>query len=190
MMNLDNLEFLQLLPQFMRDDAAVKGLAAAIDEIVPGLAAAIRTLPAWDSVGDLTEAELDELAWELNIPWYDAGASIEVKREVIANSDQVYKHLGTKAAVENVIRTYFGDGSVKEWFEYDGTPGHFEVHSSNPSLSEERLAEFLSLLAKVKRASAKLDSINISLSGQMSLSAGVAVHEISREQYAIGATLA
>ena len=190
MMNLDNLEFLRLLPQFMRDDAAVKGLAAAMDEIIPGISAAIRTLPAWDSVGELTEAELDELAWEMNIPWYEASANIETKRDVIQKSDQVNKHLGTKAAVENVIQTYFGDGTVKEWFEYDGTPGHFEVHSSNPSISEERMAQFLSLLAKVKRASAKLDSINISLSGQMSLSVGIAVHEVSREQYAIGTTLA
>ena len=61
-------------------------------------------------------------------------------------------------------------------------------NSSNPSLNNERLNEFLRLLDKVKRASAKLDSIVISLSGELPLYAGVALHEVGREQYAIGAT--
>ena len=190
MMKLTDLEFIKLLPQFMQEDTAVIGLAAAIDKIVPDLSASIKMLSAWDHIDDLSESELDEMAWELNIPWYEANASIDTKREVIKNSDQVYKHLGTKSAVENVIRTYFGDGYVKEWFEYGGEPGHFEVHSSNPSLNDDRMQQFINLLNKVKRASAKLDTITINLSGQMTLSAGVAFHEVSREQYAIGATLA
>ena len=189
-MKLSNIEFLRLLPQFMRDDKAVQGLAAGIDEIVPDLAASISKLSTWDRIDELSETELDELAWELNIPWYSTGATIGIKRDVIKNSDQVYRHLGTKWAVENVIKTYFGDGYITEWFEYDGEPGHFQVNSSNPSLNNERLAEFLNLLEKVKRASAKLDAIVISLSGELNLSVGVAVHEIGAERYAIGATLA
>ena len=88
-----------------------------------------------------------------------------------------------------VIKTYFGDGYIKEWFEYDGEPGHFTVYSSNPSLTDERLTEFLMLLDKVKRASAKLDDIVITLGGQMNLSAGVRYREYGESVYAIGATL-
>lgn len=32
-MKLSTLEFIRLLPQFMREDGAVKGLSAAMDEI-------------------------------------------------------------------------------------------------------------------------------------------------------------
>ena len=135
----------------------------------------------------MTEAELDDLAWELNIPWYETNASIAIKREVIKSSDQVHMRLGTKWAVENVIRTYFGNGFVTEWWEYGGEPGHFQVNSSNPSLNNERFNEFLHLLSKVKRASAKLDSVVISLSGELQLYAGVALHEVGKEQYALGA---
>ena len=63
------------------------------------------------------------------------------------------------------------------------------MYSSNPSLSNEKLTEFLNLLNKVKRASAKLDGIFITLTGQMPLCAGMAVREASKEQYSIGATL-
>lgn len=172
----------------MRNDNAVRGLAAGIDEIIPGLDESIKKLTTWDHIDELSESELDDLAWELNIHWYDTHASIAIKREVIKASDQVYKHLGTKWAVENVIKTYFGSGYISEWWQYGGDPGHFQVNSSNPSLNNERLNEFLGLLDKVKRASAKLDSIVISLSGELQLYAGVALHEIGREQYSIGGT--
>ena len=187
-MKLNDLEFVRLLPQFMRNDSAVVGLAAALDVIIPSLSASIQNLSTWDHIEDLSEAELDALAWELNILWYDTGASIDTKRNVIKNSDMVYKHLGTKFAVENVIKSYFGDGEVQEWFEYDGEPGHFRVVSNNPSLSDERLTEFLNLLYKVKRASSKMDAVVISLAGQMPLYAGVAYHESGRDVFAIGAT--
>lgn len=187
-MKLNDLEFIRLLPQFMRDDAAVKGLAAGIDAIIPDLAAMIDTLTTWDHIDKLSESELDELAWELNIPWYDIGASLAIKREVIKSSDQIYAKLGTKWAVEYVIQTYFGSGYVSEWWEYGGDPGRFQIHSSNPSLNNERFAEFLNLLDKVKRASAKLDRVVISLSGELPLYVGVALHEVGKERYAIGAS--
>ena len=186
-MNLNELEFIKLLPMFMRDDDAVKGLAAGIDEIIPALSTSLSTLSTWDRIDSLSEAELDDLAWELNIQWYDTGADVGVKRELIKNSDKVYRHLGTKWAVENVITTYFGEGYVSEWFEYGGEPGRFRVYSTNPTLTQERLTEFVNLLNKVKRASAKLDGIFITLTCQMPLSAGVAIHEVGHETHGIGA---
>ncbi len=186
-MKLSNLEFIKLLPQFMQDDTAVRGLAAGIDSIVPQLAADIEKLSTWDHIDSLSEAELDELAWELNILWYDTSATIDVKRAIVRDSDKVYKKLGTKWAVENVINTYFGDGYVEEWFQYSGDPGHFRVYSTNPTLNESKFAEFLSLLSKVKRATAKLDGVFITLTGQMNMYAGTALHEVGAEQYDIGA---
>ena len=99
MMKLSNLDFLRLLPQFMRDDGAVKGLAVGINKLIPTLTASIERLSTWDHIDNLSESELDALAWELNILWYDTRASIDVKREVVRNSDKLYQHLGTKWAV-------------------------------------------------------------------------------------------
>lgn len=188
-MKLGDLDFKRLLPAFMREGGAVTGLSIALNEIVPQLEGSIKTLSTWDSIDLLSEDELDALAWELNILWYDSGANIDIKRDVIKNSDLVYRRLGTKWAVENVINSYFGDGYITEWFEYEGDPGHFRVYTANPSVTEERFGEFLNLLNKVKRASAKLDGIFITLTGQMPLCAGIAVHQSGYERYEIGATL-
>lgn len=185
-MRLSELEFIRLLPEFMRGDAAVQGLSLGLDIIIPQLSRRIKTLSTWDQIDNLSEAELDELAWELNVLWYDATAAINVKREIIRNSDKVYRHLGTKWAVENVINTYFGEGYISEWFEYGGEPGRFRVYSTNPSLTQERITEFLHILDKVKRASAKLDGVYIEIACQMPLAGGVVVHEYGTETYAIG----
>ena len=188
-MKLSTLEFVRLLPAFMRGDLAVLGLAQGIDDIVPDLADSVQQLTTWDKIDELSDSELDSLAWELNIMWYDKTASIEAKRELVLNSDKVYRRLGTKWAVENVIQTYFGDGYIKEWFEYNGTPGYFRVYSTNPTLNNERLTEFLNILNKVKRHSSKLDGIYITLTGEMKIAAGVGVREAAKETYKIGATL-
>ena len=95
-MKLSTLEFIRLLPTFMRGDAAVQGLAAGLDEIIPGLAQSIGRLTTWDRIDELTEDELDNLAWELNILWYDKAAGIGAKRAIVKSSDEVYRHLGTK----------------------------------------------------------------------------------------------
>ena len=188
-MRLNDLDLIRLLPQFMRDDDAVKGLAAGINAIIPSLSAGCETMSTWDHIDSLGEEELDELAWELNILWYDYNATIAVKRDIVRNSDKVWRYIGTKWAVENVIKSYFGNGHIEEWFEYGGEPGRFRVYSSNPSLNAERLSEFLNILEKVKRASAKLDTILITLSGELKLSSGVAFHETTFEQIAIGANV-
>ena len=188
-MKLTELEFIKLLPQFMREDAANRGLAAAIDGIAPSLANSISRLSVWDHIDELDEAKLDELAWELNILWYDYSADIDVKRELVKNSDMVHQHLGTKWAVENVINTYFGEGHVEEWFEYGGEPGHFRVMSPNPSLNAESFAAFINILHKVKRASAKLDGVYITLAGQMSMAAGMAYHETGHDTFVFGGSV-
>lgn len=177
-MKLQNIEFIKLLPAFMRKDADIIGMSKGVDEIVRMFTSYGDHMSEWTAIGEMTEAELDELAWELNIPWYEPDASVEVKRQIVMDSDLVQQKLGTKQAVEVVISTYFGNGNVTEWFEYGGDPGHFKIESGNPSVTNENMNKFLRILEKVKRKSAHLDEININLMADVRLHAGVAYHEI------------
>lgn len=185
-MRLKDIDFIKLLPQFMREDKANQGLSEGVNQVVKRLEATIGTLSTWDKIDSLSETELDDLAWELNISWYRQNAPIDIKRQLIKDSEKMSRKLGTKWAVERIIKTYFGDGYIVEWFEYEGEPGHFKVFSSNPTITNENLQEFLSILDKVKRATSHLDGITISLTGQMKLHAGVAYHETSFETIRLG----
>lgn len=185
-MRLSEVEMIKLLPSWMAQDGADQGLASGCDTLTRDAYARLKLLSRWDKIDQLSEAELDEMAWELNIQWYDSTAPVETKRAVIRSSDRVYAKLGTRYAVEQIITNYFGSGEVREWYEYGGLPHHFKVLSANPELVNSNLALFLNLLRTVKRRSAWLDAILICLTGEMFLYSGMAVREHSEDRHIMG----
>lgn len=89
-MRLNETEMVKLLPAWMQEDGSDKGLATGCDIISRDAYARLKLLSRWDKIDQLSDAELDEMAWELNIQWYDSTAPIAAKRAVIRNSDRVY----------------------------------------------------------------------------------------------------
>lgn len=185
-MRLKDIESKKLLPFFMRNDEANVRLSLGIDEVIKIFDDYSGNVSTWAALDRLTESELDELAWELNIAWYEKSATIEEKREIIKNSDMVQRKLGTKWAVENVLGTYFENGIVKEWFQYSGVPGHFRIETIDMTITNENLIKFLRVLFQVKRRSAILDGIFASIESGTELHTGVAHHVSKRMSIALG----
>lgn len=180
-MRLSDMDFAALLPSWMAEDAADAALGGAVEAAAAEIAEASGLLTVWDRLEELPEAVLDELAWALSIEWWDPSAPLDVKRNLIRQSDLVHAKKGTPAAVEAVIRTYFGEGRVEEWFEYGGRPHHYRIATPNPTLVHENRDRFLALLARVVRRSSKLDSITIGLEQTACLRAGAAAGTVDRE---------
>lgn len=187
-MRLNDLQFIRLLPHWMQEDKADIGLANGMDAITKPVIQRLPLLSTWDQLDNIDEWELDEIAWEWNMFWYDQSAPIETKRQLIKTGLQVWSKLGTKWACEQVISAYFGDGYIREWFEYNGIPGRFRVYSTNPAITEELLDDFLRILDMVKRGSAHLDGIFITLTGLMPTHAGFGYSETGHDTYAIDMT--
>ena len=83
-MKISDLDFVRLLPAFMRDDEAAIALSKAMNTLIQPPGSRIPTIRTWDEIDNLNEPECDELAWELDIDWYDStGMSLEEKRETI-----------------------------------------------------------------------------------------------------------
>jgi len=143
-MKLSELDFLRLLPVFMRDDAAVIALSSAINELIGEPGKRLDTIRTWDKIDELNEAECDELAWELDIDWYDsAGMGLAEKRETIKYAQQIKRKRGTKWAVERLISAYFGEGYVAEWYEMDSAPYTFFVLTTETEITDENFAKFV-----------------------------------------------
>lgn len=138
-MRLNETEMVKLLPAWMQEDGGDKGLATGCDIISRDAYARLKLLSRWDKIDQLSDAELDEMAWELNIQWYDSTAPIAAKRAVIRNSDRVYAKLGTPYAVEQIVADYFGTGEVREWYQYGGQPHHFKVPDRNGDKTTARV---------------------------------------------------
>ena len=187
-LRLGDLEFVRLLPTWMRGDLADAALAQGVDEVMRDLAPQVAVLSVWDCLDQLPEDYLDELAWALDVRWYDSGADYETKVDLVRNSDIVHRKLGTVGAVESVVSSYFGAGRVMEWQDYDGQPHHFKVFTTDPSAVGENLPRVLDMLRKVKRLSSVFDGIMIGLTGEQTAQYGMVTKITSRETIKLGVT--
>lgn len=182
-MKTTDADIKKLLPLFMRDDKAVKALADAVNDVFSHIDA--KRLKTWDQLEKLDHADLDELAWELNVLWYNQAGTLRQKREQIRTSDEVWRTLGTRHAVEVVISQLFVKGKLLEFWEYeDGRPHHFAVEVYDPNvLTPEGEKEFRRVLELVKRKSQILDSIKLILSPNFWAYTGMVVLECTKEKH-------
>jgi len=181
-----DVDFTRALPAPLQNDENMLALGRAIAaELQENIKLSRRNI-IYPRIDELEESLLDILANDLHIDWYDPDSPPETKREIIKNSVKVHKLMGTKYAVESVVAGYFGSGEVREWYEYGGEPHHFKVVSDNPSLTDERAAQFFRILDIVKRKSSWLDTILITLTGESPLFLGAMLQEFTREAHIMG----
>lgn len=184
-MNISSSNFIQLLPSFMKQDGANIGLSAGVDEATALLDKRIKLLSTWDRIDSMNKEELDLLAEELHISWYDVDATIDIKRNIIKTSDLVHAKLGTNWAALMVIETYFGESSIIEWYDYGGQPGHFKIQTLNQSILNTKASKFMKVLNAVKRQSAYLDAIELVSDGECGINIFIATVSSDKETYIV-----
>ncbi|MDO5574444.1 MAG: phage tail protein I [bacterium] len=180
-MDINESNFIELIPGFMKEDEAAIGLANGVDSITDEIADKIKLLSVWNQIDSMNTEQLDELAWELHISWYDKTANLDVKRQIVKDSDQVHAKLGTSWAAEQVIKTFFGSGEIIDWYNYadgSGEPFHFKVRTTNRRIKNEKAEEFLRMLEILKRKSAHMDTIELLEDGSLDLYIGIVCHEV------------
>lgn len=159
-MKLKDIQLEHLLPLFMQQDPANVAMAQAASEALQVIAQEVRKLSTFDALDLLNTQELDALADELKVLWYDKSLTDEQKRVLLLQSDHVYMKLGTVQAVQDVVTAVFGEAKVEEFFTYGGNPHYFRIEVKSASaLSQENEAKLLRTLEIVKRKSQWLEKI-------------------------------
>lgn len=175
-MKISDISIQQLLPPFMQADECNLALSKAANEALQVFAREIAKLSTFDALDQLNNAELDALADELNVLWYDRSYTDIQKRAILLNSDKVYMRLGTKSAVMQVVQDIFGASAVEEFHEYGGKPHYFRIRVERAgTLSAENEAKLLRTLELVKRKSQWLDSIFSETVSNMPLNVGMQI---------------
>lgn len=178
-MTIDNMDLLKLLPRFMQDDETNKALAEAMNVLLTKAAKKVRRLRRWDQIDNMTDSELNELAWEFNVDWWDSSLSLDIKRSIIKTCYRVHEKRGTKWAVEELATSIFGSGKVTEWFEYDGEPYCFKIQT-NATLTKDCIISFMSMLKKVKNVRSHFDAIEVTRTIDSIIHAGAANYSFSK----------
>ncbi len=158
-MKLSNLQFLKLLPVFMRKDADIIALSKAMDLALRDSNDHLKTASGWNSFDKLTEAELDEMAWEFDVDWYDYSANQQVKAAQIKSAQLIKQRRGTTWAVSQIVTDVFGQAYVKEWPEFNGNPYEFDVVTTNPQITQEKYDQVVLLINKAKNVRSILRQI-------------------------------
>ena len=169
---LSELDLMEFLPTWMRSDENAKALAYAVQKQLKAIIGQISKLAIYTAIQEQPDAILDELGWQFNIPEYDSDLPIVTKRALVQFAILTHKQRGTVAAVERIVTDIFGNGYVDEWFDYDGEPYHFRVHTSNVSAGDQEAAYFESIVASSQNVRSYLEAVIIESVMQMDLYVG------------------
>lgn len=134
-------------------------------------------------IEELPEEILDVLAVELRTPAYSESFPVDIKRTLIKGTIAFYAKLGTPAAVNWLIRSIFGNGSMEDWYTYGGDPHHFRVVIRNDDTfhSLDDLEEAIRPISAIKRLSSWLDEfVVITDMGEQTLHFGGLISTVTR----------
>ena len=143
--------FLELLPDSIAGDPAIRAAADALDGLLVPSVKAIPSLLLYarlygkepdllpplrrlaEQAGGLRALEeplLDLLAWQLHVDNYDIARTYAERLEMVKTSIAVHRKKGTPWAVETTVTAALGnvETTVTEWYDYEGgQPYHFKV---------------------------------------------------------------
>lgn len=176
MIDILDVSIVDLLPQSVKDDPTMQAFALTLDEQLRKPKQDIYKLRRLTRLDDLDSDEVNDMAYQLHVDFYDPTLPLETRIELVKNSINFHRIKGTPAAVEQLVDILFGDGVVEEWFEYGGDPGHYRVKTSNPQATRERIEEFYRAIDSVTRFSAHLDSVVLEQTEEMALLVAIGLH--------------
>lgn len=158
-MDLLNIDLLSLQPQFLQKDPVTIALCKAFQPVFQVLREEIKSILIYTNIDNLPGPVLDELAWGMNVTWYNTQDTQAARRETIKKALSVFTKMGTAGAIKDAVAANFGDSVVEEWWEYGAEPGYFRIIVEDPSATAERAADFVRTVNAVKNVSSWLDQI-------------------------------
>jgi phage tail P2-like protein len=157
-----------LLPDSLRGDPVISGLAAAFSAQYRRIVMDIPAVMPWERLDSLAEPMLSLLAYEVNPLLWDDEWEDAVKRDVLRNSLRWRMIHGTPACVEEFLQVVTAMAArVVPWWEYGGRPGCFRlsVIQAGENLSCPRLRQTLEMIARAKNTRSHFDGFYLAGGG-------------------------
>lgn len=131
---------------------------AGIDPYLKAVAEAHEAPALYKRLGELTSAQLDHMAVQMDVDVWRNSWPIEKKRSMILASYDVKRHAGTVGAVRAVLRALGATVQLVEWWETTpkGTPHTFQLtaiaspSSGNSTLTEDEQLDLVKAIDNAK----------------------------------------
>lgn len=174
MINYQEGEFLDLLPVFFKEKEDWAAISYAFRKAIYNLLMDMDTTRLFADIDNVPENILDLMALEVKAPYYSEDLPIDKKRELVKNAILWREKAGTKKAVQDLIQTLFGFGSIVEWFDFtsgDQTPGLFDIETE-AELTPEVYEQLAKTIESVKNESSHMRYVSFIRELEMILAAG------------------
>ena len=155
----------ELLPDVLKDDKRVTSLAELIEKSRQEIQELLPFLFIYD-LSTLSDSELEDLAWQFDVSKtaWELAQNRSQKEELVKNAVILKMKLGTPWAIKKVLKILKLGGTVKEWFEYGGTPYKFkiEIASTNRQITPKLRDKLKKLIEEYKNERSWLEEILLS----------------------------
>lgn len=148
------------LPSSIANDANVQALAEVVTLRLMALMPFVDRLTILSHLNELSTPILDELAWHLQVDFYDEVVAREQKIKLILSSIAWHRRKGTVGLVEEAVGELYSDCEVVENWDYEGgKPYHFKLQMSGYMMTPNIRERVLRILEFVKNKRSWLDGI-------------------------------
>ncbi len=163
-----------IMPENFYSKPEVQAISYALREGTRMLSRHAQRMYIYAAIDRQPDDVLDLLAAELRTQYYRDTLDITTKRRLVKNTLAWYMRAGTPEAVEELAAAVFGEGKVKEWFEYGDGPYYFKI-ITNALLTPETDSFFSYMLRRVKNTRSHLRAVEVHRTVDQGLYAGAAV---------------
>lgn len=168
-----------IMPGNITRKPEVKALSYALQQACRLLYRYSRRLYIYSSLDEQPEEVIDLLALELRTQYYRSTLDLDTKRRLVKNTLVWYMSAGTPQAVEELVSVVFGEGEVKEWYEYGDKPYYFKI-VTNAILTPEMNDFFSVMIRRVKNTRSHIRAIDIHRTVNHGIFHGAAVFQSYR----------
>lgn len=163
MIKLQDTGLIEGLPPGIAEQHWVKVLDAVFRERKKRELEAVRKVFVYTAIDSAPENILDILAVQFKVDWYRDDYPIDTKRRVIKTAMEVRRYCGTEWAVKQAISAIYPNSEIVEWYDYNGTPGHWRLRvniTENADIAYYTIKRMESLLGYARRCTAHLEGIS------------------------------
>lgn len=157
MINLRDGELIDILPEELSKEPTIRAISRALKQAYQAFYVCQAETLVYAFIAGAPEYVLDLLLPELRVTYTTEALDLDKKRSLAMNTMLIKMKDGTAWAVNRLLDIIYGEGSVSEWYDYSGTPGHFKLVIRPEKTADINL--ILSIIDTAKRLTAKLDSI-------------------------------
>lgn len=128
MNNINNIDFMSMLPESLSGDTDMKAFAEAVNEQLTKVLQETEKANIYYFIEKQNSDVLDVLAEDLKVDWYYTAYDVETKRNIIKTAIKVHKYKGTPFAIKQAINGAWPGSSIEEWQDYSGSPYTFRLN--------------------------------------------------------------